>query len=138
MSRSVEYGLIALDYLSSQGNHLVKARELSESLGLPRSIIAKVLQRLGSAEIIISEQGARGGYRLSRDLATISMLDLSQAIEGEFQVASCVDDGACDRQGTCTVAGPVAKLDAKIAGLLSSTSLRSLLRPGVPEQEAAV
>lgn len=128
VSRSVEYGLIAVDYLNAHEGSLVKARELSENLRLPSSIIAKILQRLGASGIMTSEQGAHGGYRLARDLSAVSVLDLATAIEGDFQVAPCVDDGSCERRSDCTVAGPVASLDARITRLLASISLDTLLR----------
>jgi Rrf2 family protein len=128
ITRSVEYGLIAVDYLDSLDGNLARARELSERMKLPAGIIAKVLQRLASAGIVASEQGARGGYRLARSLDDVSFLQLSEAINGTQHVTPCSDETECDRRAYCSVSGPVAELDTRITELLSSISVGRLLR----------
>jgi Rrf2 family protein len=128
ITRSVEYGLIAVDYLASLDGNLARARELSERMNLPAGIIAKVLQRLATAGIVASSQGARGGYRLAVSLDDVSFLQLSEAINGTQHVTPCSDESECDRRAYCSVAGPVAELDTQITELLSGISIGHLLR----------
>jgi len=127
ITRSVEYGLIAVDYLARHADTLVAARDLSESLDLPAGILAKILQRLASAGIVVSELGAHGGYRLGRPLNDVSFLELAHAVEGPHGVTPCGDEAECERRPTCSVAGPVADIGTRITGLLSEISLGSLL-----------
>ena len=124
----MEYGLIAVDYLASLDGDLARARDLSEKMTLPAGIIAKVLQRLASAGIVVSEQGAHGGYRLARSLDEVSFLELSEAVDGAQHVSACSDESECDRRPYCSVSGPVANLDMQITELLSGISLGRLLR----------
>jgi len=128
ITRSVEYGLIAVDYLASLDGELVRARDLSERLKLPAGIVAKVLQRLAAAGIVVSEQGAHGGYRLGGLLDEVSFLELSEAIDGPQHATACTDESECDRRPYCTVAGPVAYLGTQITELLSGISVGRLLR----------
>ena len=128
ITRSVEYGLIAVDYLASLDGELVRARDLSERLKLPAGIVAKVLQRLAAAGIVVSEQGAHGGYRLGRLLDEVSFLELSEAIDGPQHATPCTDESECDRRPYCTVAGAVADLGTQITNLLSGISVGRLLR----------
>lgn len=127
ITRSVEYGLIAVDYLAHHADKLFAARDLSQSLELPAGILAKILQRLASAGIVVSELGAHGGYRLGRPLSDVSFLELAHAIEGVYDVTPCGDETECERRPRCSVAGPVADIGARITGLLSEISLGSLL-----------
>ncbi|MEE8441873.1 MAG: Rrf2 family transcriptional regulator [Spirochaetia bacterium] len=139
ITRSVEYGLIAVNYLASLHGELARARDLSERLKLPSGIVAKVLQRLAAAGIVVSEQGAHGGYRLGRSLDELSFLQLSEAIEGPQHVTPCSDVSACDRMPYCTVTGPVADLGTQITDLLSGISVGALLRgKSLDHREGAV
>ena len=128
ITRSVEYGLIAVDYLASLDGELVRARDLSQRLKLPAGIAAKVLQRLATAGIVVSEQGAHGGYRLGRSLDGLSFLELSEAIDGPQHFTPCSDEPECDRRSFCTVAGAVSDLGMQVANLLSGISVGRLLR----------
>ena len=132
ITRSVEYGLIAVSYLDSRDGVLTRARDLSEQMHLPSGIIAKVLQRLAAAGIVTSEQGAHGGYRLAQSLDDVSFLELSRAVDGPQHVTPCGDDGECDRRSDCVVAGPVADLGTQITDLLSGISVGRLLRGELP------
>lgn len=127
ITRSVEYGLIAVDYLASLQGELARARDLSEQLQLPAGIVAKVLQRLAAADIVVSEQGAHGGYRLGRPLDELSFLELSEAIDGVQHATPCSDESECDRRSFCTVVGAVTDLGTQITDLLSGISVGRLL-----------
>lgn len=129
ISKAVEYALVAVQHMTERPDSLVSARDLSEHYDLPSGLLAKIMQRLAAAGILESEQGVRGGYRLVRDPAGLSFLELSEAVEGPTRIAACDTNGAgsCDRTETCTVAGPVNELSARIVDLLAATSVGELL-----------
>ena len=130
ISKRVEYALIAVQHMDEDRDRLVSSRDLSEHYALPAGLIAKILQRLAAAGLLKSELGAGGGYRLVRDPDSISFLELTEAVEGPARMAACdtVGGGDCERRDTCTVAGPVHTLSARITGLFADTSVGSLLR----------
>lgn len=130
ISRAAEYALVAIQHLN-RVSHRVSAREISEQFELPPGLIAKVLQRLASAGIVDSEHGARGGYQLRVRPEAISFLDLSAAVDGPVHPAPCgSNSGACEREYSCTVAGPVHALSDQILALLRSTSVGDLFSMG--------
>ena len=137
INRSVEYGLIAVDYLAGRDGEIARAREISESLDLPGGIVAKVLQRLAAAGIVVSEQGVHGGYRLARSLDDVSFLELSDAIDGHHAVSPCGDGSECDRRPYCSVAGPVKTLGTEITDLLSGITLGRLLDRSMGNRKGA-
>ena len=47
------------------------------------------LQRLVRARLLLSVQGTRGGYALSRAATSISVADVIQAIDGPLTVTAC-------------------------------------------------
>src|SRR6476619_8499767 len=95
LSKKSDYALIAMKHLATRpdGGGSVgqspSAREISESYDIPLELLAKVLQRLVRARLLASVQGTRGGYRLGRNAALISVADVIQAVDGPVTVTAC-------------------------------------------------
>lgn len=59
----------------------VPTKELSDALNIARPTAVKILGNLASAGIIETREGAKGGVRLARPPAQVTILDIFQAIE---------------------------------------------------------
>ena len=74
LSKKVEYGLISMMHMDSvQSGELATARELSDLYNIPAELLGKVLQLLAKNRLIVSVQGAKGGYRLARGLDLVTL-----------------------------------------------------------------
>jgi Rrf2 family protein len=84
LSKKSDYALMAVKHLAlrSDGGASSSAREMSEAYDIPLELLAKVLQRLVRARLLVSVQGTRGGYRLGRPATAISVADVIQAVDG--------------------------------------------------------
>ena len=72
ISRKVEYALIALRHFQNQNQgKLTTSKELAHIYGVPKELLAKVLQCLSKNNIIHAVKGPSGGYRLAKDLAPL-------------------------------------------------------------------
>ena len=90
LSKKADYALIAMKHLAMRPDAaVVSAREISESYDIPLELLAKVLQRLVRARLLVSVQGTRGGYRLGRPAMTIPVADVIQAVDGPVTVTAC-------------------------------------------------
>ena len=67
------------------------ASRLAEFHGVPAAYLAKTLQALSRAGIVESVPGRRGGYRLGRPPAEITLLDVVQAVEGTEPSFRCTE-----------------------------------------------
>src|SRR5439155_1765065 len=65
------------------------AAKLAEYHGVPAAYLAKHLQTLAGAGVLRTVKGARGGYRLARPPADITVLDVVEAIDGEESAFRC-------------------------------------------------
>ena len=111
LSKKAEYGLIAIRHIATRPHgDLVTAKEIADAYGIPYELLAKVLQRLTRAGLIMSVQGVRGGYALAREPQTITVSGIINAIEGSrLGIAQCMVDGAesCGVASTCTIKSPL-------------------------------
>ena len=82
-SRPVAYAIRALIRLAQvpAGKRLM-AREIAKRERIPASSLAKTLQLLARKQVLDSEKGRNGGFRLSRPAKRISLLDVMEALEG--------------------------------------------------------
>ena len=103
------------------------AREIAEQYDIPIELMAKVLQRLVRSGLLVSTQGTRGGYTLSRASESISVADVIEAIDGPFTVTACSSDKqACDQYGKCSVRGPLWQIRERIVQTLGMVSLADM------------
>ncbi len=101
--------------------------EIAQARDVPKSFLAKILQKLKRAKLVESFRGVKGGFRLARDPSGISLLDVIEAIQGDVGVNVCaVDELACDRSAECVVHPIWKKMSSKIKVLLKEHDLLSL------------
>lgn len=82
----------------------VAGAKLAEFHDLPPAYLAKHLQALSRAGIVTADRGVKGGYRLARPAAEITLLDIVLAIEGPRPAFRCTE---IRQRGPCA-AGPAA------------------------------
>jgi Rrf2 family protein len=129
LSKKSDYALIAMAHLAARldGSGSSSAREISEAYAIPLELLAKILQRLVRAKLLVSVQGTRGGYRLARPAAAISVADVIQSVDGPVTVTACSpDDHACDQFGTCSIRDPLWKIKNRILDTLTTVSVAEL------------
>ncbi|MGZ4789875.1 MAG: RrF2 family transcriptional regulator [Terriglobales bacterium] len=139
LTKKADYGLIAMKYLAEHAAKQARsAKEIAEAQGIPSELLAKILQRLVRAKLLVSLQGTNGGYKLARDSRTISAFDVIKAIEGPLFITSCVTHkGACEQTSRCTVKEPLQKVSLAIEEVLSKVTIFELAQTGEVSCESA-
>lgn len=87
-----EYGALCSIYLARctlAGNSVVGAAEIASAQNIALDYAQQILQRLRKANVIESVRGSKGGYRLSRPLEEISLLEVIVAAEGDSLEIIC-------------------------------------------------
>ncbi|MEO0336065.1 MAG: Rrf2 family transcriptional regulator [Pseudomonadota bacterium] len=128
MNRKVEYALIALKHMSSKTpGELTSAKEVVEATGVPFDATARVMQQMAQAGLLRSEQGARGGYSIIKDLSKANFHDLIEVILGPTGISKCIH-GECELIARCNIVNPVSVLNRKLIDFYKSVSLKELLK----------
>ena len=106
LSKSCEYGLRAMLYLSAQtesdredapeggpaapAHPHVSLQTVSDDLGIGSSYLTKVCQQLNEAGLLTSKRGRGGGIALTRAPDAIHLYDIVVAIDGDDLFEECV------------------------------------------------
>ena len=133
LSKLTDYAVVVLLRLA-QSERVQTSPGLSAVTGVPEPTVAKVLKILAAADMVTSQRGARGGYRLSQPLAAISVSDVIAAIDGPIALTACVEGSTtgCEVQGMCAVRGRWEVVNDAIRGALGSISLAELSAASIP------
>lgn len=128
LSKKADYALMAMKHLTTQQDAAsCSAREIAEAYEIPLELLAKVLQQLVKARLLVSAQGTRGGYRLGRAPALIPVADVIQAVDGPLTVTACSDDDHnCDQYSKCSIRDPLWKIRGRILDALTTVSVADL------------
>jgi DNA-binding IscR family transcriptional regulator len=63
LTRKAWYGLVAVKHLAEPARESsFSAKDLADLCGLPQEALAKILQRLARAGLLLSHHGIKGGY----------------------------------------------------------------------------
>ena len=129
LTKKADYGLMALKYLAEQAvNGAQSAKDIAEAYHIPPQLLAKILQTLAKAELLISHAGTNGGYSLARSAMEITAFEVIRAIDGPLFITSCITiHGTCDLAGHCTIKEPLRKVNDSIKDLLNGIRIGDLI-----------
>jgi Rrf2 family transcriptional regulator, iron-sulfur cluster assembly transcription factor len=104
LTRRGDYAIRAVLALGrAEDGAVIAAPRLAALTGIPPRFVAQVMTEIVRAGIAEAKVGRSGGYRLTRDPAAISLLEVVEAVEGDprrrvcvFSTAPCMRDGECD------------------------------------------
>ncbi|MEO9746070.1 Rrf2 family transcriptional regulator [Parasphingorhabdus sp.] len=111
------------------------ANDLADFHELRRSTLAKVLQQLAAAGLVVGSAGRYGGYRLARSSAQISVYQVAAAIEGVEPSFHCHEirrNGPCagakgDYSPRCAIAQTMDMATLAWRSALEKVSIADLL-----------
>ncbi len=130
LTREGDYGIRSVLYLARQPFKKVSyVNEISEEYKIPRSFLAKILQKLVKAKIVRSYRGVKGGFSLARQARDISMLDVLEAIEGKLHLNICIaDKKKCVFSKHCPCHSVWITAQAKVVEVLKKSNFEDLAR----------
>ena len=95
------YAVFAITYIAKYGTGgFTQGRTIADSYGIPVEYLLKILQQLARAQIIQSERGPRGGFRLRKPPAMITLLEIVEATEGTIGGGLSVPETMAGTEGT--------------------------------------
>jgi Rrf2 family cysteine metabolism transcriptional repressor len=132
-----EYGLrMMMDLARRYGQGPQPLTEIARHEALPLAYLEQLAGKLRKAGLVTSQQGAHGGYQLSRAPELMSIGDVMRVLEGPISPMICATEGEteqlCDRQLFCSANLVWERVRDSVAQALDSLTLADLVPPKVP------
>ncbi|MCP4902266.1 MAG: Rrf2 family transcriptional regulator [bacterium] len=125
LSRSSEYAVRALSLLADRGEDAcLHSREIATELNLPPQFLTKILRRLTATNLVTSQRGRSGGFRLNRPASEISLLAVVSPFEPTNDGFECLlGQVNCTDHEACPLHGSWIEIRASLHDLLKRTTL---------------
>lgn len=89
ISPTAEYALRAIVALAQRPDRAVVTPELAKATQISAPYLSKILQSLGRAELVLSQRGVGGGFRLARAPGEMSVLEVVNAVDPVKRIRTC-------------------------------------------------
>jgi Rrf2 family protein len=128
VSAKVDYALRALLELAAAPPGPVKGERLATAQDIPPKFLENILTELRRAEIVASQRGVDGGYRLAKPAAEISVADVVRALEGPIASVRGMRPDEIEYTGPARSLQPLwVELRASMREVLEGTTLADLV-----------
>lgn len=104
ITRETDHAMKCILYLSRRPGLCVPIAEIAKNNAIPKSFLAKILQKLTKVGLVRSQQGSSGGFRLLKNPKEVTLREVFVAIQGPMVINDCViDNKVCERSQYCSV-----------------------------------
>ena len=116
-----------VDLALRHGGGPVTLAEISSRQKISLSYLEQLFGKLRRHRLVDSVRGPGGGYRLARDMAQISVAQISLAVDEPIDATQCGGKENCRDEQKCLTHDLWATLNERIFAYLESVTLRQLV-----------
>ena len=129
LTRRGDYGIRAMLALArTPDGRRISVSSIAAENRIPVRFLPSAMADLVAAGLVEGTTGRSGGYRLARPPATITLLDVIEAVEGDPRRTTCVLRGSpCLVSGACDVHAVFAAAQEALLERLAAISLAELV-----------
>lgn len=103
------------------------AESLADAIGAPKRYLGKLLQQLSRRNILESQKGKFGGFRLGRPAAEIRLVEIVESLsEFETNTQCLLGNRECDHDDPCPIHDRWRRAQDSYYDMLENTTLEDL------------
>jgi Rrf2 family iron-sulfur cluster assembly transcriptional regulator len=128
-SQTGQYAINAAIFLAGQprGSYRL-AREIGRELGIPGQYLSKVLHLMAQRDLLESQRGRQGGFRLKVSPDCLSLFAVLDAVEETRRFRRCLlGPGLCSKKNPCPLHQQWVEIRGRYLDLLKSTTISTLV-----------
>ena len=118
-----DYSIRVLVFLTARTDGLSSISEISETYGISKNHLMKVVQELGKAGFVTTVRGRSGGIKLARPANDISVGEVVRLTEDGFDLVDCQ---ACIIAKACGIRGILNEASQAFLAVLDSYTFGDL------------
>ena len=127
-----------LDIAQHQSDGFVTLKDIAERQAISKKYLEQIALQLSQANVLRAVRGHQGGYRLVREPANYTALEILNIAEGSLSPVACMDQepNLCERKDFCLTLPLWKGLDKLVQGYFGSVTLQDLLDGKIPSSES--
>lgn len=118
-----------LDLAQNQGDGFVSLKDIAARQEISKKYLEQIVAMLNRPEILRTNRGYQGGYRLAKDANQYTVGDVLRITEGDLAPVACLESGMvqCDKSETCLTLPVWSGLNKVINEYLDSITLQDII-----------
>ena len=132
LSQTTEYALRAILCLAQNNGAPQTANQIAESMKVPQDYLAKVMQGLGRAGLVLAQRGRGGGFVLASPAECISVLDVVNAVDPIRRIRACPLGLPQHRDALCPLHRKLDEALATVERAFADTCIADVLEAPAP------
>ena len=139
ITRQTDYGIMLLARMAGlPEGRLFSAADAAKWSGLSRSSVSKILKSLAREQLVVSQRGVSGGYRLARSPEETTVAGVIRALEGPISMVECgLHGGHCDMEPICPARVNWTRINREIEQALERIPISEMARSSMREPPRA-
>lgn len=131
LNRMTDYAIVVLVVLAHRQGKILATAQLAGLTGLNQTTVAKVAKTLVSADLLDTQRGVHGGYRLARPPGMISLVQIVEAMEGPIAINDALVKGEapCVVSNCSFMSGNWHRVNLVVRDALNEVNLEDLINP---------
>ena len=132
-----DYSLRVLIYLAQKGEEMATISEIADFYKISRNHLVKVVHHLSSEGFIHTSRGKNGGMRLARAPELISVGEVVQCMEPNFDIVECFsnDKPGCTVAPICSLKGVLYQAGREFLAILNRYTLADAINPALAAKQ---
>ncbi len=128
LSQMADYAVVLAGALAERAGEQMNAARLAQVTGVPQPTVAKLLNALARAGVLVSRRGAGGGFALARPAAAVTLREIIEAADGPIALVSCLGESEdnCGIESFCGIRPHWMLINRTLAEALDSITLADL------------
>ena len=135
ITKMTDYAVLILANLALHDNKLLTAKEIASETHISLPTTQKILKKLNRKNLVISKQGASGGYSLDPETKKLSVAALLEKLDGDLSITQCSsNDDQCEVEDFCNIGNAWQMINQRVQWALNDITLGDLIHPTRIEQ----
>jgi Rrf2 family protein len=127
----------------SGGGEPIPSQRIAAAMDIPPRFVPHVLADLARAGLVEATAGKRGGYRLAGGSASLSLLDVIEAVEGPTDEGESMERADCPPGERCNLRLALDDARRAYVGVLAGASITEMVigphgRPSTPRNDPSL
>ncbi|WP_041463894.1 RrF2 family transcriptional regulator [Pelodictyon luteolum] len=128
LNKNTDYAVRALLSLAGSQGVYLSAKTIATEQDIPYQFLRRLLQELIRHRLVVSREGASGGFKLDRDPDGIALRELIEIFQGPVQVSECLfRKKLCGNRARCVLRHQILRIEQVVRAEFENITIGSLL-----------
>ena len=129
LTKKTDYAIRALLMLGAKRGCFVSAKTISLEQDIPYQFLRALLQEMIRFDLVVSKEGARGGFMMEKDPDEIRIAQLIEIFQGKVQVSECMfRKQICRNRARCVLRHEILRIEQVVNQEFDRLTIGKLLR----------